>query len=208
MTASPEWIEATTAQLGALKHVYAVKSFPCTNDSWGSVGTTVACVHRFGFRPKRTMSEVAHLPSLQLQVQLLCYDGLYIFFASHPDSPCEQHGMTVFGSVELIEEKRHLDEIVSTAVLSDPELYAQLNAEASFDLQAWYDGWIPVAAPHQSADVIVLDTYRRDGSEPEVIQLDHEYYFGSPVNEVAVINRWPDLASFLHALADDPCALI
>jgi hypothetical protein len=140
---------------------------------------------------------VAHLPGALHRTYLEITDGAILFDRVDDDDPTVKRGMQIFSTAEIERTSRFLQETFRTAVANNPDEYHDLNAESDIDLLTWYRRMTPVAAIVGSADLIVADPTDLDiNDEPAIIMLDHELFYGSAINDAAVIHRWTNFAEF------------
>ena len=146
---------------------------------------------------------VAHLPSALHRAYLQITDGAILFDRPDDDDPTIRRGMQIFSTSEIERTGHFLQDTFRTACANHPDEFADLCAESDIDLLEWYQGMTPVAAIVGSADLIVADRSELDiNDEPAIIMLDHELFFSSPINDVAVVNRWTNFAEFFEDVVD------
>ncbi len=142
---------------------------------------------------------VAHLPSALHRAYLEITDGAILFDRADDNDPTRRRGMQIFGTSEIERTSQFLQDTFRTACANYPDEFGDLCAESDIDLLDWYQGMTPVAAIVGSADLIVADQTELDiNDEPAIIMLDHELFYSSPINDLAVLSRWTNFADFFE----------
>jgi hypothetical protein len=140
---------------------------------------------------------VSSMPSALHAVFLRITDGATMFDAADPADPTRRSGLRIFSTAEIEEQRTFLRSTLRAAAQRYPEEFEELQEGASIDLLEWYDGLVPVAVAVGGSDLIVADPSVRDvNDEPEIVMLDHELFYGSPIDDAAVAHRWAHFAEF------------
>lgn len=86
-----------------------------------------------------------------------------------------------------------------------PAQWRALQESSPIDLQAWYHGLIPIAAPLSSPDLVVLDTYNADDpDEAQCLLLDQALFGADPDDEDVPEVRWQSFQHFFEAFVSWP----
>jgi hypothetical protein len=149
------------------------------------------------------------IPSAEYRAFLRLANGARFFHTDDYDGQMFSNGLRVFGIEESVQTRWELLDLLRQGADSRPDEFSDLQRSADVDLQLWYEGFVPVAAPESSGDVIVLDTFRASpGAEPLILFLDHEYYYGGPIEPQYVDWQWQSFAVFLRDFAANPVRLL
>jgi hypothetical protein len=147
---------------------------------------------------------VAHLPSALHRAYLEITDGAILFDRADHDDPTRRRGMQIFSVSEIDRTSHFLQDTFRSACADHPDEFDDLCAESDIDLQDWYQGMTPVAVIVGSANLIVADQTELDiNEEPAIIMLDHELFYSSPINDLAVVNRWTNFAEFFEDVVEN-----
>jgi hypothetical protein len=128
-------------------------------------------------------------------------NGATLFDRVGEDGSPTRRGMRIFNVEEIARHTAFLHGTLRTNAERHPEEFEELARVSPIDLLAWYESLVAVAATNGSADLFVIDPSVMDiNDEPEVIVLDHGYFYGGPINDGAVVGRWNNFAEFFDAV--------
>lgn len=129
------------------------------------------------------------------------HDGISLFYEDGPNG--SESGLRIFSCREIALETARLQKWFSENLPSFEGNSEQAN------LGEWLEGLSPVAAPHCSGNLIVLDYGPADQvGEPAVYFLDHEYYFAHRCDLETAKFLAPDFRTFLLDFLSDPLPLL
>jgi hypothetical protein len=192
--ASEEWVDPLTEHM---RQLYRISTRVWV---WGPEvdGERVGGYAQHTVSAPASPETVAWLPS-SLHATFLCIaDGITMFDAADPADPSLRSGLRIFSTTEIEKQRAFLRSTLRAAAQRYPDEFNELQEGASVDLLEWYDGLVPVAVAVGGSDLIVADPSVRDvNDEPEIVMLDHELFYGSPIDDAAVVHRWAHFAEFL-----------
>lgn len=149
------------------------------------------------------------VPSEEYRTFLSIANGARFFHTDDHEHQMTKNGLRILGTAGSPKARSRLLDTLRESMEQDSDDFGSMCAETGVDLAAWYEGFHPVAVPEASGDVIVLDTYSVvSGAEPEVLFLDHEYYYGGLIEPELVELRWKSFRAFITDFADDPIRLL
>ena len=108
----------------------------------------------------------------------------------------------------MAESKQEREELLQI-LADDMSVDLEKHEEAGNKANPWYQGFVPIAAPLCSGDLFVLDTFHAtEGQEPQVLFLDHEFYYSGFLEEDDIDQHWPSFTLFLQNFAENPANFI